>query len=179
MKEFEQAEYNTTVFKLRDNLIGMNAVDILDKTRIVSDVYVNALSYLMFLKRKRAGEVKARGCADGTPQQEFISKDESSSPTVSLYALFISSVMDAMDERQVVACDNTGTFLQSNLPKDNHCYLNFEGLMVNMICEIYPWYTNNVLTNKKTGKKKLYGKLTKEIYKTLLEAILFYQKLSG
>ena len=89
MKEFEQAGYNATVSVLSDNLIGMNAVDMLDKIRITSDLYVNALSYLMFPKKKRTGAVKARGCADGRPQQEFISKDESSSPTVSTYALFI------------------------------------------------------------------------------------------
>ena len=87
MKEFEQAGYNATVSELSDNLISMNAVDMLDKTRITSNVYVNALSYLMFLKRKRTGAVKARGCAYGRPQQEFILKEESSSPTVSTYAL--------------------------------------------------------------------------------------------
>ena len=27
-----------------------------------------ALGYLMFLKRKRNGKIKARGCADGRPQ---------------------------------------------------------------------------------------------------------------
>ena len=31
MKEFEQAGYDATVSKLSDNLIGMNAVDMLDK----------------------------------------------------------------------------------------------------------------------------------------------------
>ena len=51
MKEFEQAGYNATVSELSSNLIGMDAVDMLDKTQITSDVYVNALSYLMFLKR--------------------------------------------------------------------------------------------------------------------------------
>ena len=74
MKEFEQAEYNATVSELSNNLIGMNAVNILDKTRITSDVYVNALSYLMFLKRKRTGTVKARGCAHGRPQRELYQK---------------------------------------------------------------------------------------------------------
>ena len=51
--------------------------------------------------------------------------------------------------------------------------------MVDMICEIDPCYKKYVLTNKKTGKKKLYGKLTKAVYGTLLGGILFYQKLSG
>ena len=179
MKEFEQTGYDATVFELSDNLIGMNIGDMLDKKRITSDVYMHALSYLMFLKRKRTGAVKARGCANGRPQQEFISKEESSSPTVSTYALFISCVMYAMEGSKVVTCDIPGAFLQADWPEDNNCYLKFEGLMVDMICEIDPCYKNYFLTNKKTGKKKLYGKLTKAVYGTLLGAILFYQKLSG
>ena len=65
MKEFGQGGYNATVSELSDNLIEMDAVDMLDKSRITSNVYMNALSYLMFLKRKRTDVVKARGCADG------------------------------------------------------------------------------------------------------------------
>ena len=68
----------------------------------------------MVLKRKRTSAVKARGCAGGRPQQEFISKDESSSPTVSTLALFISCAMDAMEGRQVVTCDIPGAFLQAD-----------------------------------------------------------------
>ena len=128
----------------------------------------------MFLKRKRAGDVKARVCADGRPQHEYISKEESSLPTVSTYALFISCAMDAMEGQKVVTCDIPGAFLQANWPEDNDCYLKFEGLMVKMICEIVPSYKKYLLTNKTTGKKRLYGKLTKAEYGTLLGAILLY-----
>ena len=51
--------------------------------------------------------------------------------------------------------------------------------MVDMICDIDQAFKRFVLINKKTGKKKLYDKLTKTVYGTLLGAILFYQKLSG
>ena len=102
MKEFGQEGYDATVSELSDNPIGMDVVDMLDKSRITSDVYMNALSYLMFLKRKRTNVVKARGCAESRPQREFILKEESSSPTVSTYALFVSCAMDVMKGRQVV-----------------------------------------------------------------------------
>ena len=108
---FGKAGYDATVSELSDNLIGMNAVKMLNKKQITSDVCINALSYLMFLKRKRTSDIKARGCADGQPQREFILKEESSSPTVSTYALFISCAMDAMEGRQVVTCDIPGAFL--------------------------------------------------------------------
>ena len=126
--------------ELSNNLIGMNAVKMLNKKQITSDMCINALSYLMFLKRKRTSDIKTRGCANGRPQCEFISKEESSLPTVSTYALFISCAMEAMEGRQVVTCDITGAFLQANWPEGNDCYLKFEGLMVRMICEINPNY---------------------------------------
>ena len=87
----------STVSELSNHLIDMDAMDMLDKTQITSDVHVNVLSYLMFLNRKRTSAVKAKGCVDGRPQQEFISKDESNSPTVSTYMLCISYAMDAME----------------------------------------------------------------------------------
>ena len=87
--------------------------------------------------------------------------------------------MDTMEGRQVVTYNIPGAFLQADWPEDNAYYLKFERLMVKMICKINPNYFKYVLTNKRTGKQKLYGKLTKAVYGTLLGAILFYQKLSG
>ena len=76
------------------------------------DIRKQALGYLMFLKQKRSGKMKGRGCANGRPQREYITKEESSSPTVSLYALMGSCLMDAMDNRKVITVDIPGAFLQ-------------------------------------------------------------------
>ena len=135
MKEFGQAGYNATASsELSDNFIGMYAVEMLDKSLIINDVFMNALSYLMYLKRKRIDVVKARGCTDGRPQHGFLSKDKSSYPTVSTYAIFMSCPIDAIEGRHVVMCDIMGAFLQANWHEDNDYYLKFEGLMVKMIC---------------------------------------------
>ena len=70
----------------------------------------------MFLKRKQSGKMKARGCANGRPQQEYITKEEPSSPTVSLYALMGSCLMDAMDKRKVITVGIPRAFLQEDWP---------------------------------------------------------------
>ena len=57
-----------------------------------------ALAYLMFLKEKRCGTIKGRGCADGRKQREFTSKDEASAPTVSIEGVFLSCVIDALEK---------------------------------------------------------------------------------
>ena len=58
--------------------------------------------------------MKGRGCANGRPQQEYMTKEESSSPTVSLYALVDSCVMDVLDDRKVITVDIPGAFLQGD-----------------------------------------------------------------
>ena len=40
-----------------------------------------ALAYLMFVKEKRCGTIKGRGCADGRKQRIYTTKDEASAPT--------------------------------------------------------------------------------------------------
>ena len=65
----------------------------------------------MFLKRKQSRKMKRRGCSDGRPQRKYITKEQSSSPTVSLYALIGSCVMDALDNRKKITMDISGTFL--------------------------------------------------------------------
>ena len=77
-----------------------------------NDIKKKALNYLMFLKHKQCGKIKAWGCANGRPQREYISKDESRSPIVSNYALMRSCLMSAIKQRHVVTCNIPGAFLQ-------------------------------------------------------------------
>ena len=129
------------------------------------DIRKQALGYLMFLKRKRSGKMKGRGYADGRPQQEYITKEESSSPTVSLYAFMGLCLMDAIDSRKVITVDIPGAFLQGDWPQDEHPgYIMSEGIMVDMICEIDSSYIDKIIWSKDRKKKFLYGHLIKAVY---------------
>ena len=61
-----------------------------------------ALRYLMFLKEKRDGTIKARGCADGRSQREYTTKSDTSSPTVSLEAMMMSCTIVAKEGEYVL-----------------------------------------------------------------------------
>ena len=50
--------------------------------KVTGEVERKALNYLLFLKQKRCGKIKARGCADGRPQKEYVAREDSSSPTI-------------------------------------------------------------------------------------------------
>ena len=67
----------------------------------------DAIQYLMFLKEKRNGTIKGRGCADSQKQRIYISKDEASAQTVSTEALLLSCLIDASE--------GPGAFMKSDM----------------------------------------------------------------
>ena len=68
------------------------------------------LQYLIFLK-KICGKLKGRGCADGQKQREYMSKDETSAPTVATKYLMLTCVVDAIKEIDVALSDTPGAFM--------------------------------------------------------------------
>ena len=50
---------------------------------------------LMFIKEKRDGTIKARGCADWRKKREKYNNADATSPTVYTEAVLISAVIDA------------------------------------------------------------------------------------
>ena len=116
----------------------------------------------MFLKQNRTGKIKARECADGKLQQEYIGEGEASFPTISIYALFTSFKTNTIDKRQVMTCDIPGAFLQSDWPSNKPTYLKFDDIMVDMLLEIDTTLKEHVITR---GQYKLmYSKLKKAVY---------------
>ena len=90
-----------------------------------------------------------------------------------------SCLMDAIDSRKVITVDIPRAFLQGDWPQDEHPgYIMFEGIMVGMICKIDTSYYDKIMWSKDRKKKFLYSRLIKAVYRTLLGAIIFYNKLS-
>ena len=111
---FGDKGYQAAKNELKVNLLGRGCIDMLSWEDLTWDIRKQALGYLMFLKQKRSWKMKGSGCADCRPQQEYITKEESILPTVSLYALMGSFLMDAMDSRKVMTVDIPGAFLQED-----------------------------------------------------------------
>ena len=58
-----------SIHKEMKQVHGREVVNPLKPQDITHEVTRKALTYLMFLKMKSDGEIKARGCADGHPQR--------------------------------------------------------------------------------------------------------------
>ena len=135
-----------------------------------------ALGYLMFLKRKHNGKIKARGCADGRPQRAYIPQEDARAPTVSTEAVFMTAVIDAMENRTVAVVDIPGAFMQADM--DPGVYMRIDGAMAELLMEIdYDMYHPHMVKEK--GKPVIYVELLKALYGTLRAACLFWETLSG
>jgi hypothetical protein len=135
-----------------------------------------ALRYLMYLKEKRCGRIKARGCADGHPQRVYKTKEETSSPTVSTESLFLTAAINAHERRKVISVDVPGAFMHSDI--DEEIYVKLEGPMAELLVRVDPDKYGPFVVEEK-GKKTLYVRLLKALYGTLQAALLFWENLSG
>ena len=56
----------------------------------------------MYLKEKRDGKIKGRGCDVGRPRQEYTKTIDTSLPTASLTAIMFMCMIDAFKKRDIV-----------------------------------------------------------------------------
>jgi hypothetical protein len=134
-----------------------------------------ALRYLMFLKQKRCGKIKARGCADGRKQRIYKTKEETSAPTVHIESLFLSSAIDALEGRKVMTADIPGAFMQADM--DENLHMKLEGPLADLMTRVDPDLYKKY-TTKENGKDVLYVKLEKALYGTVQAALLFWENLT-
>jgi hypothetical protein len=96
-------------------LTVMNVMAGCDPKTLTREQRKKSLKYLMFLKEKRCGRVKGRGCANGRKQRVYKTKADTSSPTVSIEALLLSCMIDALEGRDVATCNIPGAFMQADI----------------------------------------------------------------
>ena len=127
----------------------------------------------MFLKQKRCGRIEARGCADNRKQRIYKSKEETSSPTISVESLFLTCIIDAMEQRHVSMCDIPGAFMQVDM--DELVHVKLEGELAELLIKVDSTY-KAVLTHE-SNKPIIYAELDKALYGTLQAVLLFWKKI--
>jgi hypothetical protein len=145
-------------------LHDMSVIDPTSANTLTREEKRKALNYLMFLKKKRCGRIKGRGCADGRKQRIYKTKEETSSPTVAIESLMLSSIIDAKERRTVATADIPGAFMQAD--RDEVLHMRLEGPLAKLRTRVNPeLYTKYLVMEK--GKPVLYVRLLKALYGTL------------
>ena len=105
-----------------------------------------ALHYLMFLKKKRNGRIKGRGCADGRKQRLHTNKEYASLPTVAIEAVMLSCVIDANERLNTATVDISGAFMQVDI--DELVHLRLDGKRWSNLCGLTQIHARSTLPTK-------------------------------
>ena len=140
-----------------------------------------AMEALIFLTEKRDGSIKARQVYNGKPTREWLSREESSSPTASLESIILTSVIDCKEARDVMVIDVPNAFIQAELPTgpniEKVC-MKITGVLVDYLLAIAPdVYSNYVVFER--GKRVLYVQVIKALYGMLVAALVWYKKFKA
>jgi hypothetical protein len=166
---------SNAVTKELSQLHAMQCFRPCDPNTLTRDDRRNALSSLMFLTEKRTGEVKSRGCANGSVHRKHIPKEEATAPTVTSEVIFIQSTMFAHEHCDVATCDILGAFLQADNP--DYVIMRLDGILAELLVKVAPKLYRKFVTTNNKGKSVLYVQLEKAVYGMMKSALLFYRKL--
>ena len=131
----------------------------------------STLRIINLIKEKRNGRLKGRSVADGQPQRELYTKDETSSPTATPESVLLTAMIDAVEDRHVAVADITGAYLSADM--DDFVLIRLLGDDVDMMCNTNPTYEQFV-TNE-NGRKTLFLQLRKALYGCVKSALLWYR----
>ena len=145
-----------------------------DAKTLTREERIKALRTLIFLKEKKSGVVKSRTCIDGSPQREWIPKEDAAAPTASTDALFITGAIDAFECRDVAFADMPGAFLTSKT--DEKVIVKLTGELCELMVKVDPKIYRKYVTTERSGRPILYVELYKSVYGLLRSALLFYRK---
>ena len=120
------------------------------------------------MERSRGG-----ACANGSQQKSYLKWDESVySPTCLTESLFLTILIDAMEQHDVAGFDVPGAYLQTDIPADKRILLRIIYEFVDIMCEVNLDYKPCVQYDN--GIKVLYVKVMRSIYGCIESDLLWY-----
>ena len=92
---------------------------------------------LMFLTEKQEKSIKGRMVFNGKPTREWLSREDSASPTAALESIMLIAFIDATECCNVMTCDIPNAFVQAELPEakegEERVMMKITGVLVDML----------------------------------------------
>jgi len=124
-----------------DQLHQRNCYTPIDTNNLTPEEKAQAMEALMFLQEKKGGTMKGRMVCNGRPTQEWLSREDLVSPTAALESIFLTNIIDAKEERDVMSADVPNTFIQTLMPDDNKkVTMKITGVLVHLMVEQAPGF---------------------------------------
>jgi hypothetical protein len=126
---------------------------------------------MMFLRKKRTNQWKARLAAGGNRQNRSIyEREDTSSPTVTTQSVFMLAAIAATKQHDVMTVDITGAYLHCDVKET--IYMKLDPIVSKILVELNHSYAEYV-----TESGQIWVKLNKALYGLVESARLFYDHL--
>ena len=159
-------------------MVGKPVIEAVDYNKTTVKQRKEALEAVALMKLKRTGDLKSRVCANGKKQRWFLTGDEDfSSPTAMLESIFLTLVIDALEDRDVAVVDIPGAYLHALLPEGKTVLLVLRDELVDIMCTVDKSYKKYVI--QKGNRKVLYLRVIRALYGCLESALLWYNLYSS
>jgi hypothetical protein len=116
---------------------------------------------------------------NGKPTREWLSREDSESPTAALESIMLTAVIDAHEGRDVMTCDIPNAFIQAIMPivknGDKRVMMKITGVLVDMLAGLNPELYGPYVVYEK-NRKVIYVQVIRAIYGILEAALLWYKK---
>ena len=121
----------------------------------------------LFLKEKRDLTIKGCLVAGGDKQRSFTPQTEATSPTPHTESIFITSAIDALEQRDVATIDIPNAFVQTELKRNGKeitIIMVLRGKLAELMIKTAPEVYKKFATKDKNGNVILYVRLLKALY---------------
>jgi hypothetical protein len=115
--------------------------------------------------------VKAHSCAYGSVQQDHVVKEEAALPAIALESLFLTTTIDAQENRDIVTIDIPGVFLHAT--NQDYVIMQMNSTLAELMAKTDPKHYRKYLSDGKR-RKVLYLCLQKAFDEMMKSALLCY-----
>jgi len=136
----------------------------------------------MFLTEKRDGSIKGRMVYNGKPTREWLSREDSASPTAALESIMLTAIVSAQEGRDVMTADVPNAFVQTEMPEledgEERVTMKITGVLVDLLVKMNPEVYGPYVVYE-NGRKTLYVQVLRALYGMLIASLLWYQKFKA
>ena len=128
-------------------------------------------------------EVKGRLVFRGDGTREWLTREDTASPTASLEGIELTITVDAYERRDVMSMDVPNAFIQTFMPEpkvedgEEQVVMKITGSLVNILTDMDPEMRKYVV--KENGKRVIYTVVLRAIYGMLQSSLLWYNQFRG
>ena len=146
-----QLQKGLKLFGERGHKASASEMEQLHDRKCFKPMSVNELTYnerkraqlaMMLLTKKRCGKIKGRMVFDGRRTREWITKEDSASPTATLEGIMLTLTIDAKEKRDVMSADVPNAFIQTEMPQvkngEERVMMKITGVLVDMLTQLDP-----------------------------------------